>query len=68
MRPHELRLAKEHARASHHLRNLKAFIMDSSRFMRLDLSQQSLIREQAVDLENYICILVKRMNYLNIPV
>lgn len=68
MKPHELRLAQEHAREALHLRNLRAFIADQSRFNRLDKQQQALIIEQVDALSRYVEILEKRMALLNIPV
>lgn len=68
MKPHELQLAREHARKALHLRNLRAFIADKSRFNRIDERQQALIREQADALEHYVKILEQRMALLKIPV
>ena len=68
MKPHELRLAQEHARSARHLRNLKSFISDASRFSKLDKQQQTLILMQADALEKYVIVLEKRLKLLNIPV
>lgn len=68
MKPHELRLAQEHARTSAHLRNLRLFINDASRFSLLDPKQQSLMRQQAEVLADYVDILRQRLTLLKIPV
>lgn len=68
MKPFELRLAELHSRNARHVRNLRAFCDDQSRFSRLDHEDQSLILLQ---LEHMACldeILEKRMRRLNIPV
>lgn len=68
MKPHELRLAQEHARTSARLRNLRIFINDASRFSLLDPQQQSLMRQQAEVLVDYVDILRQRLTLLKIPV
>lgn len=68
MKPHELRLAQEHARAARHLRNLRTFIDDTIRFNRLDERQRALILDQVDALSRYVDILEQRMSLLNIPI
>lgn len=68
MKPHELRLAQEHARASRHLRNLRLFIDDPERFNAIDFQQRALILDQVDVLSQYVDILGQRMTLLNIPV
>lgn len=68
MKPHELRLAQEHARAARHLRNLRLFIDDASRFNRIDERQRALILDQVDALSRYVDILEQRMSLLNIPI
>ncbi|MBD5243186.1 MAG: hypothetical protein HDS60_03760 [Barnesiella sp.] len=68
MKPHELRLAQEHARAARHLRNLNSFVEDKSRFPFLDTQQRNLILEQIDALERYVKVLEKRLKLLNIPI
>lgn len=68
MKPFELRLAQEHARAKLHLRNLRAFIADNSKFSSLCAQQQRLIRMQADALANYVGIVEQRMALLKIPI
>lgn len=68
MKPHELRIAQEHARQARHLRNLRLFIDDPTRFNRIDPRHQALILEQADALSCYVDILEKRLALFNIPV
>lgn len=68
MKPFELRLAQVHAREVIHLKNLRSFMADGSRFCRLDEQQQSLMVEQEDILTQYVKILERRMKALNIPI
>lgn len=68
MKPFELRLAQEHAKVAHHLKNLRLFIDDASRFNRLGQEQRALILEQVDAMSRYVDILEKRMTLLKIPV
>ena len=51
-----------------HLRNLRLFIDDASRFNRLDERQRALILDQVDALSQYVDILEKRMILLKIPI
>jgi len=68
MKPFELRLAQEHAQTSRHLKNLRIFIDDASRFNRLPQQQRSLMLDQVDVLSRYVDILEERMSLLNIPI
>ncbi len=68
MKPFEIRLAKQHRNNAQHVKNLRAFCEDQSRFNRLDPEDQSLILMQ---LDHQACldtILEARMRRLNLPV
>lgn len=68
MKPFELRLAESHSRNARHVKNLRAFCEDQSRFSRLDSVDQSLILEQLELMSRLDTVLEKRMRRLNIPV
>lgn len=68
MRPFELRLAEQHSRNSRHLKNLRAFIDDPSRFNLLDPEDQTLIIEQCRLMGELDTVLEARLTRLNIPV
>lgn len=68
MKPFELRLAEQHSRNARHVKNLRAFCDDKSRFSRLAPEDQSLILEQLELMDVLDEILEKRMRRLNIPV
>lgn len=68
MKPFELRLAELHSRNAKHVKNLRTFCNDHSRFSRLDPTDQSLILEQLEHMSCLDTILEKRMRRLNIPV
>lgn len=68
MKPFELRLAELHSRNARHVKNLRAFCDDQSRFDRLDPEDQSLILQQLECMSCLDSILVTRMRRLNIPV
>lgn len=68
MKPFELRLAEQHSRNARHVKNLRAFCDDKSRFSRLAPEDQSLIIEQLELMDVLDEILEKRMRRLNIPV
>lgn len=68
MKPFELRLAELHSRNARHVRNLRAFCDDQSRFSRLAPVDQSLILEQLEHMSALDEILEKRMRRLKIPV
>lgn len=68
MKPFELRLAQEHLKSSRHLKNLEAFINDSSRFDRIPYEQRALMLEQVDLLRRYVKVLEKRLENLGIPV
>lgn len=68
MKPFELRLAQEHSQTSRHLKNLRIFIDDASRFNRLPQQQRALMLEQVDVLSRYVDILEERMTLLNIPI
>ena len=68
MRPFELRLAEQHARNARHVKNLRAFCNDKSRFERLDPEDQALIISQLDHMECLDSILESRLRRLNIPV
>lgn len=68
MRPFELRLAEQHARNARHVKNLRAFCEDQSRFSKLDPDDQSLILMQLDHMACLDTILEARMRRLNIPV
>ncbi len=68
MRPFELRLAEQHSRNSRHLKNLRAFIDDPSRFNLLDPEDRTLIIEQCRLMGELDTVLEARLTRLNIPV
>lgn len=68
MKPFELRLAELHSRNARHVKNLRAFCDDQSRFNRLDAEDQSLIRQQLEHMTSLDAILQARMRRLNIPI
>lgn len=68
MKPFELRLAEQHARNARHLKNLRIFADDQSRFMRLSPDEQSLILMQIEHMAHLDKILTARMKLHNIPV
>lgn len=68
MKPFELRLAEQHSRNARHVKNLRAFCDDQSRFSRLDPEDQSLIILQLEHMAALDEILEKRMRRLKIPV
>ena len=68
MKPFELRLAELHSRNARHVRNLRAFCDDHTRFSRLDPEDQSLIISQLEHMSALDEILEKRMRRLKIPV
>lgn len=68
MKQFEIRLAHEHAKASRRLRNLDAFIGNSSRFDIIPVEHQRLMIEQAELLALYVGVLEKRLKILGIPV
>ena len=68
MRPFELRLAEQHSRNSRHLKNLRAFIDDPSRFNLLDPEDRTLIIEQCRLMGEPDTVLEARLTRLNIPV
>lgn len=68
MKPFELRLAEQHSRNARHVKNLRAFCDDQSRFSRLDPVDQSLIILQLEHMAALDEILEKRMRRLKIPV
>lgn len=68
MKPFELRLAEQHSRNARHVKNLRAFCEDNSRFHRLDPVDQTLIGEQLRLMSALDEILEQRMRRLNIPV
>lgn len=68
MKPHELRLAELHNRNARHLKNLKNFVEESSRFNRLHPDDQILILRQIEIQEDLDEVLSERMKRLKIPV
>lgn len=68
MKPFELRLAELHSRNARHVKNLRAFCDDQSRFSRLDPEDQSLIILQLEHMAALDEIIEKRMRRLKIPV
>ncbi len=68
MKPFELRLAQEHARVSHYLKNLRTFIDDEARFNRLGQEHRTLVLNQADVMSLYVDILEQRMKLLSIPI
>lgn len=68
MKPFELRLAEHHARNARHLKNLRIFADDRSRFMRLSPQEQSLILIQIEHMAQLDHVLTARMKLHNIPV
>jgi len=68
MKRYELRLAEHHARNARHLKNLRLFADDQSRFMRLSSEEQSLILLQIKFMAQLDNVLVARMKLHNIPV
>lgn len=68
MKPFELRLAELHSRNAKHVKNLRIFCEDKSRFCRLDPEDRSLILQQLEHMSALDEILVKRMRRLKIPV
>ena len=68
MKPFELRLAELHSRNAKHVKNLRTFCDDQSRFSRLDPEAQSLIILQLEHMAALDEILEKRMRRLKIPV
>ena len=68
MKPFELRLAQQHSQNARHVKNLRAFCDDHTRFSRLDPEDQSLILLQLEHMSALDDILSARMRRLNIPV
>lgn len=68
MKPFELRLAESHSRNARHLKNLRAFCDDKSRFFRLAPEDRDLILAQLEHMAALDNILEQRMRRLNIPV
>lgn len=68
MKIHELRLAELHSRNARHLKNLKNFVEEGSRFKRLHPEDQILILRQIEIQEDLDCVLSERMKRLKIPV
>ena len=68
MKPFELRLAEQHSRNARHVKNLRAFCDDPSRFGQLDPEDRALIIAQLEHMTALDEILVKRMRRLKIPV
>jgi len=68
MKPFELRLAEQQSRNARHLKNLRLFADNQSRFMRLSPEEQSLIILQIEFMAQLDNILVSRMKLHNIPV
>lgn len=68
MKPFELRLAELHSRNARHVKNLRAFIADKTRFDRLDPEDQSLLLEQIQHMSALDEVLKVRMRRLKIPV
>ena len=68
MKPFELRLAQQHSQNARHVKNLRAFCDDHTRFSRLDPEVQSLILLQLEHMSALDDILSARMRRLNIPV
>lgn len=68
MKPFELRLAELHSRNARHIKNLRLFCADHSRFDRLDPEEQTLILEQLEHMAALDEVLVARMRRHNIPV
>lgn len=68
MRPFELRLAAHHARNATHLKNLRTFAENESRFNRLPAKEQSLILIQIEHMAQLDKVLTERMKLHNLPV
>lgn len=68
MKPFEIRLAKLHHNNARHVRNLRAFCEDHSRFSRLDPEDQKLIKQQLAEMQSLDRTLSARMRRLNLPV
>lgn len=68
MRPFELRLAAHHARNATHLKNLRTFADNQTRFMRLSPQEQSLILIQIEHMAQLDNVLTQRMKLHNLPV
>ncbi|MDE5988955.1 MAG: hypothetical protein K2H17_06120 [Duncaniella sp.] len=68
MKPFEIRLAKQHRSNAQHVKNLRAFCDDQSRFSRLAPEDQSLILKQLELMSSLDTILEARMRRLNLPV
>lgn len=68
MKQFELRLAEHHARNARHLKNLRSFADNQSRFMRLLPDEQALILTQIDHMAALDEVLVKRMHLHKIPV
>lgn len=68
MKPFELRLAELHSRNARHVKNLRAFCDNRSRFNMLDPEDRSLILLQLEHMSALDEILEKRMRRLKIPV
>lgn len=68
MKPFELRLAEQHSREARHVRNLRVFCDDPSRFNRLEPEDQALIIKQLELMTDLVSVLEARMKRLNIPI
>lgn len=68
MKPFELRLAELHSRNARHVKNLRTFCADQSRFNRLDPEDRSLILSQLDLMSRLDTVLEARMRRLNIPI
>lgn len=68
MKPFELRLAEHHARNARHLKKLRIFADDQSRFMHLTQEEQTLILIQIEQMAQLDKVLAQRMKLHNIPV
>lgn len=68
MNAFELRLAEHHSRNARHLKNLRYFSSDPTRFSRISPQEQSLVLLQIEQMAKLDEVLVARMKLHNIPV
>lgn len=68
MTQHEINLAENHLRNKKYLKNLRNFVADHFRFVRLDPEDQALILKQIQHMADLNDVYEARMRRLNIPV
>lgn len=67
MKPFEIRLMVQHARNEEHLKNLRAFVENKTRFELVSPTEQILLLEQIDVMATLDEILTERMDLHNLP-